>query len=96
MLFFFNLIFQIKFCFFKRWLNHIHNQNPSLSKDISESSLSRITACLCESDLCNVFRAPEEKRPDLLPVRKLPQTDPLPLDSQGGNKLVQVRGGLPL
>ena len=62
----------------------------SCVQDISESSLSRITACLCESDLCNVYRAPEEKRPDLLPVRKLPQTNPLPLDSQGGNKLVQV------
>jgi len=31
--------------------------------DISENSISRVTACLCETDLCNSFRSGGEKRP---------------------------------
>ena len=31
--------------------------------DISENSISRVTACLCETDLCNAFRSASEKIP---------------------------------
>jgi len=31
--------------------------------DISENSISRVTACLCETDLCNAFRSGSEKPP---------------------------------
>merc|ERR1719320_1805672 len=41
--------------------------NPLVAKpycdpiDISENSISRVTACLCETDLCNAFRSAGEK-----------------------------------
>jgi hypothetical protein len=41
--------------------------NPLVAKpycdplDISENSISRVTACLCETDLCNAFRSGGEK-----------------------------------
>ena len=30
--------------------------------DISENSISKVTACLCETDLCNAYRSGSEKR----------------------------------
>lgn len=42
-------------------------------QDISESSLSKITACLCDSDLCNGQRGSEEA------ASVLPQTEPKPI-----------------
>ena len=48
-------------------------------QDISENSQSRITACLCDSDLCNGQRGSEETIQDILPVHKLPRTDPIPI-----------------
>ena len=52
-------------------------------QDISDGPQSKITACLCDSDLCNSYRGPGEKRPELLPVHVLPQNDPIPLDLAG-------------
>ena len=42
-------------------------------QDISENSLSRISACLCDSDLCN------GERGDVLPVQVLPGSDLVPV-----------------
>ena len=52
-------------------------------QDISDNSLSKITACICDSDLCNSYRGPGEKKPDLLPVHILTQNDPIPLNQAG-------------
>ena len=48
-------------------------------QDISENSLSKISACLCDSDLCNGYRGSDEKVLDVLPVQALPRTDPIPI-----------------
>ena len=55
-------------------------------QDISDGPQSKISACLCHSDLCNSYRGSGEKRPELLPVHILTQNDPIPLSSPGGRQ----------
>jgi len=46
------------------------------TKDISEDPQSKITACLCESDLCNSYRGPDEPRVSSRPSSNTPKEEP--------------------
>ena len=53
------------------------------------SDSNQISACLCNTDLCNSYRSADEVKPDVLPVRTVPQARPIPVS--GGSQQEQPR-----